>query len=699
MKHALMILLASAIVPCGQAQYAFNFAGVPGGPGNVDDTGSAARFDHPNGVAVDSAGNVYVADSGNSTIRKITPAGAVTTLAGSAGQRGSADGIGSAAQFKDPAGVAVDSAGNVYVADSSNDTIRKITPAGVVTTLAGSPWQDYYADGTGSAAGFIHPNGVAVDSTGNVYVTDQANHTIRKITPAGEVTTLAGSDRQEGYADGTGSVARFNLPSGVAVDSAGNVYVADRGNRTIRKITPAGAVTTLAGTAGQAGSDDGIRSAARFFGPTGVAADSAGNVYVADTDNDTIRKITPAGAVTTLAGTARVALPFAQDGTGSAARLRGPFGVASHVSARLWDVSTGKLIQTFEGYNPPVTAMAFSPDGSNILTGSATQELRLWDTATGKQIQTFQIGFGSDVTALVFSADGQRFLVGGNQRTLELRDARAGQVIQTFGEPRTLELPDGKTIKAPLGVGAALFVSDGQKVLAAGGSDTTVTEWETATGKQTRIFVEKWWSGSTVTLTADGKTRSWWKGWTGGSFPHELKVPASSLTDGFYDKVAISPDAKRAFTWSGSSDGRVAHWARLWDLEAGKIIWFSKVFPGGASSFGRSPSSTQVAFSPDGTQFVTGSPEDGARLWDATTGEAIRTFGMQKQSFQWVAFSPSGKTILTWGADKMMRLWDAQTGKEIQSFSVPVVTCVTFSPDGTKILTGGTGKLGKFRGL
>lgn len=279
---------------------------------------------------------------------------------------------------------------------------------------------------------------------------------------------------------------------------------------------------------------------------------------------------------------------------------------------------------------------------------------------------------------------------------LELRDAKTGEVIQTFGEPRTLQLPDGKTFKAPLGVSTALFVSDGQKVLAAGSQDTTVTEWETATGKQTRTFVEKWWQGyNRVTLTADGKTRSWWEGWTGGSVPGEFQVPSSSLGDGFSDKVAISPDTKRAFAWSGSlglpagQEGRglVAHWARLWDVEAGKAIWFSQEFPGHRA---------QVAFSPHGAQFVTGSHEGGARLWDTTTGAAIRSFGTEKQSIQRVAFSPDGKTILTWGADKMMRLWDAHTCKQIRSFAVPVVTCVTFSPDGTKILTGGTGE---FRGL
>jgi len=247
---------------------------------------------------------VYVADTFNHTIRKVTPGGVVTTLAGLAGSSGSADGTGSAARFYNPYGVAVDSAGNVYVADTDNCTIRKVTPGGVVTTLAGLAGNRGSADGTGSAARFYNPFGVAVDSAGTVYVADSRNHTIRKVTPGGMVTTLAGLATSPGSADGTGSAARFYGPMGVAVDSAGNVYVADSSNYTIRKVTPGGVVTTLAGLAGNRGSADGTGSDARFYCPWGVAVDSAGNVYVADSLNHTIRKVTPSGVVTTLAGAA-----------------------------------------------------------------------------------------------------------------------------------------------------------------------------------------------------------------------------------------------------------------------------------------------------------------------------------------------------------------------------------------------------------
>ena len=340
-------------------------AGAVGLPGSVDGTGAAARFNEPAGVAADSAGNVYVTDRSNHTIRKITPAGVVTTLAGRPRVRGYADGAGAAACFDDPRGIAADSAGNVYVADSGNNTIRKITPDGVVTTLAGSARVKGSTDGTGPAARFAFLEGLAADSAGNVFVGDAKNGTIRKITPAGEVTTLAG--------DSAGAAARFNGPVGVVTDSAGNVYVADDVDQTIRKITPAGMVTTLAGTAGATGYSDGTGAAARFFGLGGLAADSAGNVYVADLFNYAIRKITPAGMVTTFAGTGRVR--GSTDGRGAAARFNEPRGIAADSAGNVYvadmfnhtirKVTPAGLVSTLAG-----TA---GVEGSTDATGTAAR--------------------------------------------------------------------------------------------------------------------------------------------------------------------------------------------------------------------------------------------------------------------------------------------------------------------------------------
>lgn len=304
-------------------------AGLAGTAGKVDGSGSAARFNHPSGVSVDGSGNVYVADYTNQMIRKVSSSGVVTTLAGVAGMSGALDGLGynlTPALFFNPSSAALDGSGNIYVADSSSNTIRRVSSNGLVTTVAGSPTAIGRVDGAGSAASFNAPSGVGVDASGNVYIADTANHLIRLMTPSGAVSTVAGSGAVAGSADGTGSAASFNLPSAVAVDGSGNVYVADYNNHTIRRIAPGGVVTTLAGAAGSPGGADGVGAAARFSYPRGIAVDAGSNVYVADSGNHTIRKISPGGLVLTLAGTAGSA--GSANGAGSIARFNGPSGVA-----------------------------------------------------------------------------------------------------------------------------------------------------------------------------------------------------------------------------------------------------------------------------------------------------------------------------------------------------------------------------------
>ena len=268
-------------------------AGTPGTSGSTDGPAATALFAGVGGVAIDPAGNLYVADSGNFTVRKITPAGIVSTLAGVAGSRGEVDGTGSAARLFDPQNLAVDAVGTVYVADGMGDVVRKITAAGVTTTIAGTPLTSGSADGTGGAAMFDDPTGISVDEFGNIYVADAGNDTVRKIAPGGVVTTIAGSAQKAGSADGTGAAASFNGPAGVGVDSSGNVYVADLGNNTIRMVNPSGFVVTVAGQAGDADSVDGLATNARFSSPGDVCVDNSGIVYVADAGNSTIRRIIP----------------------------------------------------------------------------------------------------------------------------------------------------------------------------------------------------------------------------------------------------------------------------------------------------------------------------------------------------------------------------------------------------------------------
>lgn len=255
--------------------------------GFTDGSGNTAQFQFIKGIAIDVNRNLYVADENSQRIRKITSGGEVSTLAGN-GSEGSGDNtVGTSAQFRYPSGVAVDASGNVYVADKDNHRIRKIVPSGEVSTFAGS--SEGAADGNGTSAQFKKPYDAVFDASGNMYVTDSDNHKIRKITPAGEVSTFAGSSY--GFSDGPGASAQFQFIKGIAIDANGNLYVADENSHRIRKITPAGVVSTLAGT-GSEGFADGAGSTAQFNYPTGVAVDANGNVYVADKDNHKIRKIT-----------------------------------------------------------------------------------------------------------------------------------------------------------------------------------------------------------------------------------------------------------------------------------------------------------------------------------------------------------------------------------------------------------------------
>ena len=291
-------------------------AGAAALSGSSDGAGAAARFYAPRGLALDAAGRLLVADTQNHTVRRIAADGSVSTVAGSAGSPGTA-------QLNAPAAVAADAAGNIYVADVGNHVIRKISAAGAMSVLAGKPGVSGSADGPADAARFFVPYGVAVDGAGNVYVADTGNQLVRRIAPDGTVSTLAGSARAAGSADGAGSAARFNGPSALAFDGS-RLWVADRNGRTLRQVTLDGSVSTLAGRAGEAGSSDGPGTLARFAAPEGLAFDAAGNAYVADSGNGTVRRVTPGGVVSTVVGTpGRSGVRLGADG-----RLAEPMGVA-----------------------------------------------------------------------------------------------------------------------------------------------------------------------------------------------------------------------------------------------------------------------------------------------------------------------------------------------------------------------------------
>ena len=388
-------------------------AGLAGSPGSADGAGSAARFSGPNGIAVDSGGSLYVADTANHTIRRLSPSVSagqtqwlVTTIAGLAGNSGSTDGTNGAARFYRPNGIAVDSAGSLYVADNGNATIRKLAPSlavgqtnWVVSTIAGLAGSYGSADGTGSAARFFNPSGLAVDTAGSLYASDYGSSTIRKLTPslaAGQtnwvVSTIAGSVGGYGSADGTGSAAQFFDAYGITADSAGNLYVADSGNNTLRKITPSVSagqtnwvVSTIAGSAGNAGSDDGTGAAALFNYPNGIAVNGAGALCVADTFNNTVREATPSVSggytnwvVSTIAGLAGGS--GSADGSGTAAGFFKPFGLAVDSAGNVyvadsWNDTIRQITPNVSAgqTNWVVTTLAglAENDGSEDGTGSA----------------------------------------------------------------------------------------------------------------------------------------------------------------------------------------------------------------------------------------------------------------------------------------------------------------------------------------
>lgn len=288
-----------------------SFAGKANTPGHVNGLGENARFFELRGMAFDSTGNLYVTDGADqymsyTELRKISPSGLVTSFVGAKQSGVLQDGIGSGARFDEMKSVTFTPSGLAYVGDTF--TVRKITASGVVTTIAGSLSTTGYVNGQSQSARFYHIKGIATDSSGNIYVSDTDNHAIRKISTTGVVSTFAGADptasTKSGYADGIGTAARFSKPGQIAIDANDNLYVADESNHRVRKITPTGLVTTLAGQTSY-GVLDGQGTSAKFHSPFALAIDRAsGNVYVADWNGYTIRKITAAGDVSTIAGMA-----------------------------------------------------------------------------------------------------------------------------------------------------------------------------------------------------------------------------------------------------------------------------------------------------------------------------------------------------------------------------------------------------------
>lgn len=332
--------VSDVTVACSAAAAKVETLAGTGTSGTADGKGTAASFDLPYGIALTKNGGLLIGDWSNNLLRKISPEADVTTFAGN-GVLASVDGNGLNASFKDLASFTVDATDTAFVADAQGHRIRKVTSTADVTTVAGNG-TNTTTDGNGTAATFNTPISVAVDAAGNLYVLEYGGGVVRKIDPALNVTTLAGSS-PPGFADGTGSAAKFGRGYNIAIDGSGNLYVADSSNHRIRKITPTGVVTTLAGT-GTPGATDGPGNSATFSDPRGVAVDADGNVYVADFGSSLLRRITPAGVVSTLAG--QKGVTGGQDGIGAAATFNQPQGLTINAAGTLYVADTyGQLIR------------------------------------------------------------------------------------------------------------------------------------------------------------------------------------------------------------------------------------------------------------------------------------------------------------------------------------------------------------------
>jgi kumamolisin len=396
--NGLMVTTTPSVLAVETPLTVSTFAGTVGTAGRTNGTGLAAEFNFPSGVVCDSSGDIFVADFVNNEIREITPTGSTSTPYGSlSGAGGSSNSTGNNAKFDEPNSVAIDSQGDLYVADTTNNLVRKIS-GGAVTTFGGTNQ-------------FSLPGGVACDGAGNVYVADTGHDVIRKITSAGTVSTLAGVLNSAGYRDGAHTQALFNAPTALAVDSSGNVYVADFGNSVVREISTAGTVSTLAGQGVVAGYLDGPGGTALFNAPTGIAVDASNNVYVTDSlvppqgsnavGNSLVRKITQAGVVTTLAG--QPGSEGTSDGTGTAAAFNSVQALTFNGSGTM--ILADTYSQTIrEGIVLPIVSIAATQPTADVF-GPVTGQFTVSRTgATTANLTVNYMTSGTGVSNTDYSA-------------------------------------------------------------------------------------------------------------------------------------------------------------------------------------------------------------------------------------------------------------------------------------------------------
>jgi sugar lactone lactonase YvrE len=428
-------------------------AGSPGG-GQLGDGGPAAnaRLYHPDGIAVDSAGNLYIADSANQRVRKVTPSGRITTVAGKGAMGYSGDGgPATDASLSWPYSVAVDSGGNLYITDGGNNRVRKVTPDGIISTVAGNGMRGYSGDGGPAGSSQLNlPGGITVDSAGDLFIADSENHRIRKVTRRGTISS---------------ATPELGRPSGVAVDFGGNLYIADNDANRVLKMTLAGTISTVAGNGGMGYSGDGgLATSAELHMPSGVAVDSVGNLYIADSLNYRIRKVDRNGIIATVAGNGQ--FEFSGDGgPATHARLNGPWSVALDSAGSLYisDYFNGRVRKVA----PDGTITTVAGNGASV----HTQFSGCGDgTATSTPVSPW--GLAVDAAGSLYFADNRcgtirKVTPGGAISTAASHKEGSGVAVDRRGnlfvsdQNRVIRIAPGGTISTVAGTGTAGYSGDG----------------------------------------------------------------------------------------------------------------------------------------------------------------------------------------------------------------------------------------------
>jgi uncharacterized protein (TIGR03437 family) len=465
-----------------------------GSPGFAGDGGPAtgAALNDPFAISLDAAGNLYIADTGNSRIRKVTHTGAITTIAGNGSQGFSGDGgPAPSAALMYPSAAVIDATGNLFIADTGNNRIRRVATNGTIGTVAGNGSYSFSGDG-GSAlnAALAYPSGVAVDTAGILYVADTRNSRIRKVTPNGAISTVAGNGSYRFSGDGGPALsATLNTPGGVTVDSAGNVYLTDTLNNRVRKVTPGGIITTIAGNGSRGYSGDGgLATSAALYTPNGIAVDRAGNLYIVDTGNNRVRKVTSNGAMSTVAGGGPGGV-LGDGGPAINAMLDDPFGVAVDAAGNLYIADTGNNrirkvtpagaistiagtgSQGFSGDGGPAASAALSlPDGVAV---DAAGNLYIADTGNNRIRKVTPNG-------TINTLNGSGPAVTLNSPSGVALDAAGNLFIADAGNYRIRMLTANGVISTVAGTGASGFSGDGGPAAAAALSEPSAVAVDAA---------------------------------------------------------------------------------------------------------------------------------------------------------------------------------------------------------------------------